>query len=101
MKLKPELFFPTNEKGIIYPPCIFKCHKEGTDYNEAVKIYEKLPTLYKSKTHQHTSEYLACIISDNYQIMFRNNGKIILSCNFKNDKEVSTIQDLLDYGVAL
>jgi hypothetical protein len=101
MKLKPELFFPTDENGIIFPPCILKCHDDGTDYNKIKKEYEQLPTTYKSKVHQHTSEYLACIIGENYQIMFRNNGKIVLSCNFKQDKDVSTIEDLLDYGVVL
>jgi hypothetical protein len=92
MKLKPELFFP---------PCIFKCHSDGTDYNKIKKEYESLPTFYKSKVHQYTTEYLACIVGENYQLMFRNNGRIIVSCNFKQDKEVSTIQDLLEYGVVL
>ena len=101
MNLKPELFFPTNQKGIIYPPCMLKCHTEKTDYNSLLEDYEKLPTVYKSETHQHTSAYLACIIGGCYQLMFRNNGKIILSCNFKKDKEVFTVQDLLDYGVVL
>lgn len=101
MNLKPDLFFPTDENGIILPPCIIKCHFNGTDYDTLLKEYESLPTIYKSMAHQHTSKYLACIIGKCYQIMFRNNGKIILSCNFKQDKEVSTLEDLIDYGVVL
>ena len=79
MKLKPELFFPTDENGIVFPPCILKCHAEGTDYNKNKKEYESLPTVFKSSGHQRTCDYLACIIGECYQIMFRNNGKIILS----------------------
>lgn len=101
MELKPELFFPTNEIGIILPPCIFKCHEDGTDYENLKKEYENLPTVYNSSEHHHTSEYLSCIIGEYYQLLFRKNGKIIISCNFKQDKEVATIQDLLDYGIIL
>jgi hypothetical protein len=95
MKLKPELFFPTDKKGIIKPPYIFNSDEKS------INDYIKLPTLYKAEMHQKTSEYLACIIGENYQILFRRNGEITLSCNFKPDKEVFLVQDLLDYGVVL
>jgi ribosome biogenesis protein Tsr3 len=100
MILEPKLFFPNNEKGIIAPPT-FIINEPYSQKLERQKIYENLPTTFKSKNHIVTDVYLSCIISENYQIMFRNNGKIILSCNWKQDKEVQTIQDIIDYGVVL
>ena len=100
MILEPKLFLPNNEKWII-APTTFIINETYSQQLERRKIYENLPTTLKAKNHIITDGYLSCIIAENYQIIFRNNGKIILSCNWKQDKEVHTIQDVLDYGVVL
>lgn len=100
LPLKAELFFPLDEENrIIEPPCIIKCHHDGTDYDKMTEEYSKLPTVFRKNRCYSTTTYLNCIIDNFYALTFYRDNRVIVNCNFKLRKEVSTIQDLIDYGV--